>query len=434
MKKAVALFLAFILVLALAGCGNQEIPQANPGTDQQTNENISEQPGKTEEVFSDPITLSNPIDLSIWQAESKSDYMDFNVFFSDFEWIEENYNALADYIELLCTEYDFEQSGETYFEQIWEEAFFDMVLRYTGDKVVAGDGLKGVHSDNLGDLMIFGSLDKYGRLNCNFQCDPALQGGDDGYRYGQTEQTNTPVGESLAVGLEYDGITYSTTDGRLSTTLNNACILADSQRTDYSARFEIDLNRQKLVVYAEDKYGNAIQCFYVPTLNGWRTDVYSASEFIIGGEYGVQTRGVRDRLPGDKWSNMFSAVHNGSYVYPVSLLSGEMNGLGFRVMYQDEEVIVFYTCATFRSQPNTVEALIAVSTDVEPVSEDNQDSDNGDSSEKCGSCFGSGNCSHCGGSGKENNWIAGTNEYVTQNCRYCLGSRKCQTCFGSGKK
>ncbi len=416
--------LCFILCLTmltgmLAGCGSEE-PAGVPA------DKSTAAPQK--EVEDRDVILCEPVDADLWLEENKSDYMDFSTYFLDLEWSKENYDALADYIELLCTEYDFEQSGETYYEYIWDAAFFDMVLRYTGDKTVEGNSKAGPHSENPGDLMIFGTVDKYGRLNCNFQCDPALQGGDDGFRYGRTERVNQP-GTSLELGLlESSGLIYSTTDGRLSTKRNNAHILTDGQSKDYPARYEIDLTRNRLVVYVENEYGDAMQCFYVPTLDGWRTEVYPVSEFVIDRDYAVMSRGIDDSLPTKTWSKMFATVHNGQYVYPVTALSGEMNGLEFRVMYQGEDVIVFYTRATFRSEPNIVEALIAVSTDVEPVSEKEQASSVGSGSEKCGSCSGSGNCRTCGGSGYK--YVFGEEKA----CGSCGSTGNCGYCEGTGKK
>lgn len=43
-------------------------------------------------------------------------------------------------------------------------------------------------------------------------------------------------------------------------------------------------------------------------------------------------------------------------------------------------------------------------------------------------------CSWCGGSGREYNWLPGTREYVNQNCRDCSGTGRCSWCRGSGKQ
>lgn len=50
---------------------------------------------------------------------------------------------------------------------------------------------------------------------------------------------------------------------------------------------------------------------------------------------------------------------------------------------------------------------------------------------RCRSCWGSGNCSMCGGRG-EKNYEVSFGEYITEDCEYCHGSGKCQTCYGRG--
>ncbi len=51
----------------------------------------------------------------------------------------------------------------------------------------------------------------------------------------------------------------------------------------------------------------------------------------------------------------------------------------------------------------------------------------------CTSCFGSGECNGCDGSGKDSVFVGGTS-YITHNCNYCFGSGKCRICGGDGKR
>ncbi len=374
--------------------------------------------------------LSDEIDIGLWQKENLSDMMSFPHYFSglgncremsssdgnmafELGCGAENYSVLEDYIKLLCSEYDFEQVGETYFEKIWDTTFFDMVLRYTGDKKVKGNSEKGLHSENLGDLMIYGTLDKYDRLKAIIGYDGAIKADDDGYRYNKDTQICTQAGESAGSGLEYKKGAYRTTDGRLSTAINKAVVLTDGVQTQYNARYEINKDSGAFIVYVENEYEDEIQRFQVPTLTGWHDGFYTVSEF---------SNGLR-----------FSTVHNQKNVQPELGLNGEITGLGFRVMYRDEKVMVFYTCATFRSDPVTTEALIAVKTDVKPASKKEQSFSVG-GNKNCSTCRGNGRCNHCSGSGKESNLVAGTTEYLIQSCRYCIGSGRCQYCNGSGKK
>ena len=51
----------------------------------------------------------------------------------------------------------------------------------------------------------------------------------------------------------------------------------------------------------------------------------------------------------------------------------------------------------------------------------------------CTSCFGSGECNGCDGSGTDTVYVGGTS-YLTHNCNYCNGSGKCRICGGDGKR
>ncbi len=375
--------------------------------------------------------LSDEIDINLWQEENPSDIMSLPHYLSGlvefrkmgssddtvamkFKWDAENYSALEDYIKLLCDKYNFEKSGEIYYEKIWDTTFFDMVLRYTGEKNIQRDLEKGVFSENLGDLLIRGTLDKYDRLEAVISYSSALIADDDGYRYNNPVRVTTQAGESAGAGLEYKKGAYRTTDGRLSTPINKATFLTNGVLNEYNARYEINKDKGAFIVYVENEYDDEIQSFYVPTLTGWHDGFYTAYEF---------SNGLR-----------FSTIHNQKTVEPELAFTGEISGIGFRVMYKDEKVMVFYTCTEFRSEPTVTEALIAVRIDVDPVSKKEQSFSGGANNNKCNSCTGSGRCTHCRGSGNERNLVAGTTEYLIQDCSHCLGSGKCQYCNGSGKK
>ena len=61
-------------------------------------------------------------------------------------------------------------------------------------------------------------------------------------------------------------------------------------------------------------------------------------------------------------------------------------------------------------------------------------SSGGSSSRQCDSCHGSGDCTFCGGSGKDDNLVAGTTTWLSQNCLYCGGSGDCTYCGGDGER
>ena len=57
-----------------------------------------------------------------------------------------------------------------------------------------------------------------------------------------------------------------------------------------------------------------------------------------------------------------------------------------------------------------------------------------DGKQQCGYCFGSGNCTACGGTGRVRKLLAGTSEWVEQDCTSCrpVGSGNCSFCGGTG--
>ncbi len=386
--------------------------------------------------------LCSPIDLSSWQKENKSEIMDFAYYMADelgvggdsgysrrFDWSEDKKYILEDYIELLCTEYDFEQVGQTYDNS----GFFDVVLRYTGENQSPDQNLTGTFSNNAGDVVIWYST-KYGDIEGYILCDDGLAVGDDGYRHGKSEQVCTLSGDSAGAGLGYYDGAFCTSDGRLATPVNRAVMLIDGKPTYYSAHYEISSSGDRFTVRVEDDYGNDIQVFYIPSLIGWRDGFTPASNFAIEADYVVNRGGVMESFPTYTWKTMFTTLHNYQYVVPSKGLAGEMSGLTFRVMFQTEKVIVFYTCATFRSSPSVTEALIAVNIDVEFDGAATQSpSGAGDLFGKnCSTCSGSGNCGQCGGSGKVNEWVG--DQYMYLNCTRCGATGNCPSCYGSGKK
>ncbi len=388
------------------------------------------------------VTLTEPVDVVALQTDKRFDLMDLSYylvgvtevgdlntsgtsFVRDFDGEESVYTLLEAYMTLLCEEYDFEQVGEAYNSG----GFFDIVLRYTGDKQNPDGDNEGTFSKNRGDVMLYGRF-QYGKVKGAVWYDDTLTAGDDGFRCGETKRVSTIPGQSAGAGLEKKGETYRTSDGRLSTSLGHAVMITDEQTIEYTARYEVNTDSNRLSVFAEDKNGTVMQCAYVSALEDWHDGFYTADGFVIEDGYALKEKGIADKLPNYTWGRMFATVHKGKYVYPVRALGGEMTGLVLRVMYRDEEAMVLYTCATFREEPSVVETLIAVSTDVEPVTEDKPGGDIGGGDDWCIPCGGSGRCSFCGGSGKESNWVAGTDEYLLQTCLHCLGSGKCSYCNG----
>ncbi len=351
------------------------------------------------------------------------------------------YEIAKRYVDLLCTEYEFETVGEPYYEAYDTGAyFFDFVLRYTGSSVVTTGAAEGNFSKNVGDIAIYGlyashSAEGQIEIDCN------LAESDDGFRYGADKADTTPIGESLYTGLyRMPDKRYQTEDGRLSVSLGKTLMIADGKEAEYDARYEIDIDNGKLRVITENQYEAVMQHFYIPTTEDWTVGLYAADKFAQDAGFAISCRGVAEKEPRYTWPSMFANFHNDSYVYPIFAMSGEMTALSLRLIYRDDETAVFYTCSSYQTAPYLIETLTAVSLDVEPTKQENSSSGGGgidfsDAPSKdknpCLRCDGTGyrSCGACGGDGimdasKERCSIIG--------CRG--GEIKCSTCGGDGER
>lgn len=344
-----------------------------------------------------------------------------------------DYNALKAYVELLCSEYDFELVGSPYYKKI-KDTFFEFILRYTGPASLSGEKIQGTFVNYEGNMMIYGTIDG-NRLKGAIWYDRKLATHDGGYRYGKSAVQTDLVGDSITAGLyRMSNGSYATSDGRLQAAVGQAVLVQDGKASQCTATytFSADSNRQEILV--TDKNGIPQMKFYFPAGNTMETgQIYAESEFIIESSYAVKDGGCFDRMPEYTWPSMFALAHGGEYVVPVLGMSGDMKRVNVRVMYSDDSVSVFYACAQMDSAPYQIEALIAARP-TKAAAAGQQAS--GGASGWCSACGGSGNCSNCGGSGKVRRLLAGTGEWVQQDCTSCrpAGSGNCPFCGGSGKK
>lgn len=410
-------------------------------------EAIVESPEEADASEPAAILLADALDASTL-AKGSGDMMDFSLYAQDVLKMEElnvskgrvgrsfrgtGYEVVSAYVDLLCSEYDFELVGEPYYLP-GKKVFYDFVLRYTGDKNGVDQTVSGTYSHTEGNVMLYG-IDYRSSSDGTFYYDDGLTVSDDGYRYGQPRVSTTKVGQSLGAGLYLlpDG-SFQTGDGRLTTTLGKAAVLRDGTLNTYDAQYEIQTDHSRLRVTAS-KNGAIHLCFYMPSSQDWTVGLFDTDKFIIDSDWAVKQAGVEDNFPQFKWKYMLSAIHGDDYVFPVRGFSGEMTDCSLRVMYLTEEVGVFYVCATFDSAPYTMEALIALPMDVEPTTSQTGSSSSSSSS-WCIACSGSGKCSTCSGTGKVKEYMAGTTTWLSQTCTSCspVGSGKCRTCRGTGKK
>ena len=229
-------------------------------------------------------------------------------------------------------------------------------------------------------------------------------------------------------------------------------MIEDGAQAVYSARYEIDATQKRLRVISENHNGFVMQHFYITSAEDCAEGIYDAEKFIIDESYANLEGGVYqlNGVPSYTWETMFTHYHNENYVYPCGGLRGEMTGLNLRVIYKNEKTAVFYSCATYKSAPYTVESFTVVSLEVE--AKENEDTQayvgsdidfptRSNKSEKCYRCNdGWRECKVCDGMGYREFRYDGQyygnyqNRDTVKKCSNCQGGKvKCSTCGGDSE-
>ncbi len=261
------------------------------------------------------------------------------------------------------------------------------------------------------------------------------------------------IGESLYTGLYLlDNGEYQTQDGRFTAKVGEAVIISDGEMEKYNSKFEV--HDRGLMITVENKYGFEIQHFYKSASEDWTTGIYDAEEFTynrVSSDGGINTE-----YGGTPYNPLapFLQYHtqHERYVHALPGLTGEITGLTLRVMYADDNTAVFYSCATYKTAPHTVETFAVVSLDFELSQKEEEQSSSSwssilDSQSKkrdCWRCGGSGkrDCTMCDGKGYKEYYYNGPNysgSYINRNtvkdCTTCnkTGRVDCTTCGGDGE-
>ncbi len=474
MKTRIKQIILFILALTIAfsssGC-SQSTPEHEDDLNSEDTEKTEDSEGTENSdetgTIKEPVLLVEAIDAAS-QPKHLGDLMDFLFYaqsvikfekqeFADngtalrrcFETEEKNFNVLENYVNLLCESYGYELVGDPYYGGDGL-LFFDFVLRYTGNKIIPAT-VNGGESGNQGNVVLKGYFNK-GKIKGEYSISPSLEESDDGYRINKSEIQKTVLGESLYAGLYRLGNgDYQTTDGRFTVSAGKAFLIEDGQQKLLNSRYEKDISSQRLRVFVENDYSYVMQNFYIPTSEDWEAGIYRAAKFIVDYD---SSSGINGKLlPSYYWENMFTHFHDGNYVYPTRGLNGEITNLNIRLLCIDGSTAVFYSCSSYRTAPFTVEALIAVSLDVD-ARVDSGNNSSSDSSvtltpskkdKTCLNCKGTGyrDCLICDGKGFNLYYYNGPtygsniNRYTYKECPGATcqnGKVKCSMCNGTGKR
>ncbi len=261
------------------------------------------------------------------------------------------------------------------------------------------------------------------------------------------------VGESLYTGLYYLGNgEYQTQDGRFTAKSGQAVIISDGETNIYKSRFAVA--EHGLEVTIENEYGFKIQHFFKSSDKGWNVGIFDSDKLTF------DMSSYKDGICTDVYGTPYIPLspflqyheHYERYVFACHDFTGEITGLTLRVIYNDGTTAVFYSCATYKTAPNTVETFIVVPLNTEQEQEDGEYNngevyipDSQSTTKECWRCNGSGwrECGVCDGTGYREDWGNNvpnydgkyTNKYTLKKCTNCTdGKVKCSTCGGDGKQ
>ena len=190
---------------------------------------------------------------------------------------------------------------------------------------------------------------------------------DLGLRKDGSVEKVTVKGPSAGAGLyrSADGV-YTTTDGRLSASMNRATIIRDGKKDVCSARSEIKNGREWL--WVEDYYRNEAICFGVLKDYTMAGDLYQFQD-LKREKYYNDDKDVYYYKWGDQ--PIFEMTVDGDFTGPLVTSKNEFEEVTVRVMhYEEGEEAVYYIYAKTKGTPSEIEVLCAVGLNVEEADTD----------------------------------------------------------------
>ncbi|MGN1116068.1 MAG: hypothetical protein ACI4TH_05845, partial [Candidatus Ornithomonoglobus sp.] len=231
------------------------------------------------------------------------------------------------------------------------------------------------------------------------------------------------------------GGSFETSDGRLRTQIGKAMVIRDGESMSADAEYVIKKDKKEELI-VDNFYRDEVLYFSVPYRRIMSGDLYK-HENLKDDSNKTNQRYNWGPQGFNTGTEVFAAVHNGTWIYPL-YANSSYEDLTVRVMYYERDVAaVFYIYAEFTTSPYEIEALCAV--DLSTAEKAEEEPSGGGSSDgglmlgiTCHSCGGSGRCSECGGSGHI--YRRGSEgARIKTGCDRCYGSGKCNTCGGDGE-
>ena len=174
-------------------------------------------------------------------------------------------------------------------------------------------------------------------------------------------------GPSAGAGLyrSADGV-YTTTDGRLSASMNKATIIRDGKKDVCMAKSEIKNGREW--IWVEDYYRNEAICFGVLQDYTMAGDLYQYQD-LKREKYYNDDKDVYYYKWGDQ--PIFEMTVDNKFTGPLVTSKNEFEEVTVRVMHYEEGVeAVYYIYAKTKGTPSEIEVLCAVGLNVEEAEND----------------------------------------------------------------
>ena len=343
-------------------------PKATPTPKMQVKVTATPAPSKTKELVTEEIDVATAVqppknafqDFASWGqgavVSEDAEQSDSDTQYLDYQASQETVDA---YIEMLL------QNGFTlvddYFFQYQSAPFASWALNcdYVPD---AGKVDMQYQSSTTCHLCISTYEGDY-----TFEYSSDLTQYDFGLRKDGSVEETSVNGPSAGAGLyrTADGI-YTTTDGRLSASMNKATIIRDGKNSVCTARSEIKNGREW--VWVEDYYRNEAICFGVLQDYTMAGDLYQLQD-LKREKYFNDDKDVYFYKWGDQ--PIFEMTVDGDFTGPLVTAKNKFEEVTVRVMYYEEgEEAVYYIYAKTNGTPSEIEVLCAVGLNVEEAEND----------------------------------------------------------------
>lgn len=325
-------------------------------------------PSKTQELVAEKIDIATAVqppknafqDFASWAmgavVSADAEQSDSSVQYLDYQASQATVDA---YIEMLL------QNGFTlvddYFFQYQSDPFASWALNcdYVPD---AGKVEMQYESSTTCHLCISTYEGDY-----TFEYSSDLTQYDLGLRKDGSVEKKSVKGPSAGAGLyrSADGV-YTTTDGRLSASMNKATIIRDGKKSVCAAKSEIKNGREWL--WVEDYYRNEAICFGVLQDYTMPGDLYQFQD-LKREKYYNDGKDVYSYKWGDQ--PIFEMMVDEKFTGPLVTSKNKIEDVTVRVMHYEEGVeAVYYIYAKTSGTPSEIEVLCAVGLNVEEADND----------------------------------------------------------------